>query len=262
MSGHVTLVGAGPGDPELLTLRAARALAEADVILYDALVDPRVLDLARRARRLFVGKRRSRHAVSQETIGKLLVRFARRGERVVRLKAGDPFVFGRGGEEVLACAAAGVSVSVIPGVTSAFAAPLLANIPVTHRGVSRGCVVLTGTPREAYEALLPRLVGQDVTIVLLMALEARAAISAFAIVNGFSAAHPTAIVCGASTGAEATWTGTLAQLALAPIPIGPPGVIVLGETVRFASVVRELELAAAAHSAETNTSHFHAGDIA
>ncbi len=240
MTGHVTLVGAGPGDPELLTMRAARVLSEADVVLYDALVDPRVLDLAGRARRLFVGKRRNRHAVSQETIGKLLVRFARRGERVVRLKAGDPFVFGRGGEEMLACTEAGVSVSVVPGVTSAFAAPLLANIPVTHRGVSRGCVVLTGTPREAYESLLPRLVSQDVTIVLLMALDARAAISAFAIANGFSPTHPAAILCGASTDAAATWIGTLQELPHAVIPEGPPGVLVLGETVRFASGLREI----------------------
>lgn len=260
MSGHVTLVGAGPGDPELLTLRAARVLAEADVVLYDALVDARVLTLATRARRLYVGKRRSRHAVAQETICKLLVRFARRGERVVRLKAGDPFVFGRGGEEVLACAAAGVPVSVVPGVTSAFAAPLGANIPVTHRGVSRGCLVLTGTPREAYESLLPPLAGHELTIVLLMALDARAAIAAFAIARGFSPDLPAAIVCGASTAAEATWTGTLSELPHAAIPDGPPGVIVLGETVRFAAQVVELARKATAPT-DTVTAIIQ-GDIA
>jgi uroporphyrin-III C-methyltransferase len=260
MSGHVTLVGAGPGDPELLTLRAARALQEADVVLYDALVDARVLDLAKGARRLFVGKRRNHHAVSQETIGKLLVRFARRGERVVRLKAGDPFVFGRGGEEVLACAAAGVSVSVVPGVTSAFAGPLLANIPVTHRGVARGCVVLTGTPREAYESVLPRLVDQELTIVLLMALDSRAAISDYAIAQGFSPDHPAAIICGASTQAQATWTGTLAELPQAKLPDGPPGIIVLGNTVRFAESVREH--ARAATESSISDTQLQAGDIA
>src|SRR5512140_121969 len=132
MSGLVSLVGAGPGDPELLTLRAARRLAEADLVLYDALVAAEALALAPRARRFFVGKRPGRPGIGQEAIHHLMILWARRGRRVVRLKCGDPFVFGRGGEEVQALVAAGVPVEVVPGVSSALAAPALAGIPLTH----------------------------------------------------------------------------------------------------------------------------------
>ena len=133
-TGFVSLVGAGPGDPDLLTQRAVRRLAEADLVLYDALVSPEVLPLASRAQCLSVGKRACRPSISQEAINRCLVRGARRGKRVVRLKCGDPFVFGRGGEEAIALAAAGVPFEIVPGVSSALAAPALAGIPVTHRG--------------------------------------------------------------------------------------------------------------------------------
>src|SRR5262249_23081210 len=135
MTGFVSLVGAGPGAADLLTLKAARLLAEADLVLYDALVSPEVLDLAPRAQRFFVGKRARRKAMAQETIHWLMIRAARQGKRVVRLKCGDPFVFGRGGEEALALTRAGIPFEVVPGVSSAVAAPALAGIPVTHRGV-------------------------------------------------------------------------------------------------------------------------------
>src|SRR4029079_5012737 len=134
--GHVSLVGAGPGDPELLTRKALLRLRRADLVLYDALVDERVLALARRAQRFFVGKRAGRHALSQEDIHAVMIRAAKRGRRVVRLKGGDPFVFGRCGEEGAALQAAGVPFDIVPGVTSAFAAPAAAGIPVTHRGLS------------------------------------------------------------------------------------------------------------------------------
>ncbi|MCE9575415.1 MAG: uroporphyrinogen-III C-methyltransferase, partial [Deltaproteobacteria bacterium] len=130
--GHVSLVGAGPGDPELLTLRALRRLREADLVLNDALVPTALVELAPQARRFFVGKRAGRHSIEQDTIHRLMIRAARRGDRVVRLKCGDPFVFGRGGEEALALADAGIPFEIVPGLSSALAAPALAGIPVTH----------------------------------------------------------------------------------------------------------------------------------
>ena len=157
MKGFVSLVGAGPGDPDLLTLRAARALAAADLVLYDALVARETLDLAPRAQRFSVGKRAGRASMDQETINRLLVRAARRGKRVVRLKGGDPFVFGRGGEEALALVAAGVPCEVVPGVSSAVAAPALAGIPVTHRGLASAFVVVSGHAESAWRPVLDGL---------------------------------------------------------------------------------------------------------
>src|SRR6185295_9716675 len=147
---HVSLVGAGPGDPGLLTRRAVARLRAADLVLYDALIDRRILKLARHAQRFFVGKRAGRHAMTQHTINLLMVRAARRGKHVVRLKGGDPFVFGRGGEEALALRAAGVSYDVVPGVTSAVAGPALAGIPVTHRGMASGFLVVGGHDLEGF----------------------------------------------------------------------------------------------------------------
>ena len=144
VNGRVVLVGAGPGDPELLTRRAVARLRSAELVLYDALVDERILRFARRARRFYVGKRAGRHAMTQEAINALMVRAARRGRRVVRLKGGDPFVFGRGGEEVLALRRAGVAYEVVPGISSAIAAPAAAGIPVTHRGISTAFLVASG----------------------------------------------------------------------------------------------------------------------
>ncbi|HMO55416.1 MAG TPA: uroporphyrinogen-III C-methyltransferase, partial [Tepidiformaceae bacterium] len=144
--GHVWLVGAGPGDPGLLTLTAVRALAEADVVLYDALLSPRALEHCSPGAELVpVGKRAGQHSMSQEEINALLVKLGAAGKRVVRLKGGDPFVFGRGGEEGLALREAGVAFTVVPGVTSAVAVPALAGIPVTHRGVATNVAVVTGT---------------------------------------------------------------------------------------------------------------------
>lgn len=143
--GRASLVGAGPGDPDLLTLAALRAIQRADVILHDKLVDPRVVDLARRdARRVDVGKRCGRHAASQAAINRLILRYAAEGLRVVRLKGGDPFVFGRGGEELEALRAAGVPCEVIPGITAATAVAARLGIPLTHRGLSRGVHLITG----------------------------------------------------------------------------------------------------------------------
>src|SRR3954452_6586533 len=157
MTGFVSLVGAGPGDPELLTLKAADRLRNADLVLHDALVDPLALRLAAHARFLYGGKRARRKSMSQTKIERLLVRAARRGERVVRLTCGDTFVLGRGGEEALALARAGIPYEVVPGVTSAVAAPAMAGIPVTHRGLSSAFVVVSGHAEAAYVPLLSKL---------------------------------------------------------------------------------------------------------
>src|SRR5712692_1785277 len=143
-AGHVSLVGAGPGDPGLLTRTAIGRLRAADLVLYDALIDDRILRYARKAQRFFVGKRAGRQALTQAAIHGVMIRAARRGRRVVRLKGGDPFVFGRGGEEMLALQGAGVSCDVVPGVSSAIAAPALAGIPVTHRGAAAAFHVVSG----------------------------------------------------------------------------------------------------------------------
>src|SRR3954452_11417212 len=177
MTGLVSLVGAGPGDPELLTLKAARRLAEADLVLYDALVEADTLAFAVNARRFFVGKRAGRPAIRQDAINRLMIREARRGHRIVRLKCGDPFVFGRGGEEALALAAAGVPCEIVPGISSALAAPLLAGIPVTHRGLASAFVVVSGHAESAYRPVLGSVAPGSATLVVLMGLATRPAIA-------------------------------------------------------------------------------------
>src|ERR1043166_7824801 len=169
--GSVWLVGAGPGDPGLLSLLAVHALRQADVVVYDALVDQRVLAHARPGAELdYAGKRGGRPSPQQPDISLRLVKLARAGKRVLRLKGGDPFVFGRGGEEALALAAAGISFEVVPGVSSAIAAPALAGIPVTHRGTSTGFVVVSGHAEEAYHSILEGLAPNCATVVVMMGL--------------------------------------------------------------------------------------------
>ena len=210
--GAVTLVGAGPGDPELLTIRGARCLTEADVVFYDALVDPRVLDLARAARRVFVGKRAGRPAVTQASINRLMIRAAQQGRRVVRLKGGDPFVFGRGGEEALALAHAGIPFEVVPGVTSAVAAAGLSGIPVTHRGLASGFVVVSGHSDDAYRPVLEALSPNSVTVVVMMGLAQIADVACLLIARGWNRLTPAAVLLGASTASAQTKTLTLEAL--------------------------------------------------
>jgi uroporphyrin-III C-methyltransferase / precorrin-2 dehydrogenase / sirohydrochlorin ferrochelatase len=234
----VSLVGAGPGDPELLTQRAVRRLATADLVLYDALVAPEVLALAPRAQRFRVGKRAGRHSVRQETIDRLMIRAARRGRRVVRLKCGDPFVLGRGGEEVRALQAAGVPCEIVPGVTTAVAAPALAGIPVTHRGLASGFVVVSGHAETAWRPIVDPLTPRSLTIVVLMGLATRAALAARLMERGWPARTPAAIMLAASRPEADTWIGTLATLGAAPVeaPGDPPGTIVIGDVVSLAAV--------------------------
>ncbi len=239
MSGFVSLVGAGPGDPELLTVKAARALAQADLVLYDALVAPETLALAGTASKFSVGKRCGRPAIRQESIHALLIRAARRGKRVVRLKGGDPFVFGRGGEEALALAAAGIPFEVIPGLTNAVVAPALACIPVTHRGLASAFVVVSGHDETAFRPVLEGLAPGSATVVVLMGLGSRGRLAAFLIERGWSPATPAAIVLGAGTARAYTWLGTLGGLESAELAraAGLPGTLVIGAVVSLADVI-------------------------
>jgi uroporphyrin-III C-methyltransferase/precorrin-2 dehydrogenase/sirohydrochlorin ferrochelatase len=240
MSGLVSLVGAGPGHPDLLTRRAVQRLAEADLVLYDALVDPAVLELAGKAQRFYVGKRAGRHHVTQEQIHRILIRAAQRGQRVVRLKGGDPFVFGRGGEEALALAEAGIAFEVVPGISSSVAAPALAGIPVTHRGMSTGFVVVSGHADEAWQPALDSLAPGAVTVVVLMGLAHRGAIAARLLERGWSAQTPAAIVWAASRDEGSTWRGTLSELAVAAPTTESaesPGTIVVGAVVSLAEAL-------------------------
>jgi uroporphyrin-III C-methyltransferase/precorrin-2 dehydrogenase/sirohydrochlorin ferrochelatase len=229
--GFVSLVGAGPGDAALLTRRAAERLRCADVVFYDALVHPDALGLAPMAHRFFVGKRAGRPSLSQRTIERLLVRAARRGQRVVRLKCGDPFVFGRGGEEALALAEAGVPFEVVPGVSAAIAGPALAGIPVTHRGLAAGFVVVSGHGETSYGPILDGLSPGSLSVVVLMGLGERGRIAARLLARGWPAQTPAAIVLGASTAEAFTWRGLLGGLGEAALPLGRshlPGTIVIG----------------------------------
>lgn len=250
--GTVALVGAGPGDPELLTRRAARRLAEADLVLYDALVDPEVLDLARTARRVYVGKRAGRHAVSQEFINRLMIRAARRGQRVVRLKGGDPFVFGRGGEEALALVRAGVPFEVVPGISSAVAAAGLAGIPVTHRSIASGFLVVSGHAEEAYRPILESIEPQSVTVVVMMGLARIDAVASVLIERGWSARTPAAVLLGAATSSSEVWTFTLSDLCrgveLEDATVA--GTVVIGNVVAIrAALMRDAEVELRARSA-------------
>src|SRR3989440_5404095 len=197
-SGLVSLVGAGPGDPELLTMRAVARLRAADLVLYDALVDRAALRHAPHARWAYVGKRAGRHSISQGTIERVMIRRALRGERVVRLKSGDPFVFGRGGEEALALARAGVPCEIVPGVSAAVAAPALGNIPVTHRGLASAFVVVSGHAEDAYAPVLRSLAPGSATLVILMGIGTRAATSAMLLARGWPANTPAAVLFSAS----------------------------------------------------------------
>ena len=239
MTGFVSLVGAGPGDPELLTLKAVRRLEQADLVLYDALVNADVLRHATRAHRFFVGKRAGRHTIDQDSINRLLVRAGQDGKRVVRLKCGDPFVLGRGGEEALALAAARVPFEVIPGVSSALAAPALAGIPVTHRGLASGFAVLSGHAEAAYRPILEGIAPGSLTLIVLMGLATRARIARLLLDRGWRPATPAAILASSSTSRAWSWVGALDDLAGAPLPPDPdtPGALCVGESVALAASI-------------------------
>ncbi len=236
--GRVTLVGAGPGSADLITVRGMRRLAEADLVLYDALSSEEMRVYAPKARWFFVGKRACRQSIAQEVLNRLLVRYARRGLTVVRLKCGDPFVFGRGGEEGLALAEAGIPFEVVPGVSSAVAAPALAGIPVTHRGLASSFLVVTGHHEATYAPILDQLGPDSATLVIMMGLGQRARIAERLIARGWSGGTPAAVVVGAATPQSARWIGTLDGLGAAEVPptsAGAPGLLVVGAVVGLAA---------------------------
>ncbi|MBI4935132.1 MAG: uroporphyrinogen-III C-methyltransferase [Actinobacteria bacterium] len=225
--GHVSLVGAGPGDPDLLTVRAARRLADAEVVVHDALVSDAVLSLApATAERIDVGKRPGQ-GVAQDLINVLLVRLAREGKRVVRLKGGDPFVFGRGGEEAVALAEQGIVCEVVSGITSAIGAPAAAGIPVTYRGLSAHFTVVTGHRQRGETPVdWQSLAKAGGTIVVLMGVAQRAEIAAAVVEGGLADTTPVAAVHRATTGEQTVVRCSLRELATAPIE--SPAVIVIG----------------------------------
>ncbi|MFT8244756.1 siroheme synthase CysG [Roseomonas sp. BN140053] len=246
--GFVHLVGAGPGAPDLLTLRALRILGEADVIVHDRLVPEAVLDLARRdARRIFVGKQRANHCVPQEGINDLLVQLAREGKRVVRLKGGDPFVFGRGGEEAEALAAAGVAHAVVPGITAALACAAAAGIPLTHRDCARALVLATGHTRNGEVGLdFAALARPGHTLAVYMGVHTLARVRDGLLDAGLPATTPAALIENGARPDQRVLAGTLAEVA-AQAPgwtRGGPALLLVGEAVARRTAAPDLATAA------------------
>jgi uroporphyrin-III C-methyltransferase len=238
--GIVYLVGAGPGDPRLITVLGLDRLRQADVVVYDRLISNQLLDEAPpRAERIFVGKAPGEHSCRQEEINELLVRHARAGRTVVRLKGGDPFVFGRGSEEAMACAEAGVPWEVVPGISSAVSVPALAGIPVTHRELAGGFAVVTGHCAEGDRQDWSALARVE-TLVILMGLSRLPEIAAALLFHGRGAHTPVAVIAQGSLPGERTVTSTLGTIAgdVAREGLRAPATIVVGEVVRMRERLR------------------------
>lgn len=250
--GLVSLVGAGPGDPDLITRRGLDRLRRADVVVYDRLIDPRILEeTPPTAERVFAGKARGLAILDQRTIERVMIDRALSGKRVVRLKGGDPFLFGRGGEEIEALAAAGVPCEVVPGVTSAIAVPAAAGIPVTHRELSSTLTIVTGheDPSKGGETVnwdqLGRCPG---TLVVLMGLERLESICSRLIAAGRAGDTPAAVISRGTWSQQRTIVGTLETLPdiVAAAPPPSPALIVVGDVVRFPEIVAAAGIASLA----------------
>jgi uroporphyrin-III C-methyltransferase len=233
----VHLVGAGPGDPDLLTVRAARLIAAADVIVHDHLAGSAILELARAdAEVIDVGKRPGR-PVPQETINALLVQLGSNGLDVVRLKGGDPFVFGRGGEEAISLAEAGVPFDVVPGISAAIAVPAAAGIPVTHRGMAASFTVVTGHRRTGEDTNWEALARAGGTLVVLMGVAERGAIADRLMAAGLAPDTPVAAVTWGTCDEQTVVRGALVDLA--SLPVDPPATIVIGAVAAFDLIVQK-----------------------
>jgi uroporphyrin-III C-methyltransferase len=242
--GKVWLVGAGPGDPELLTLKAARVLASADVVVHDRLVSPEIVDLApRSARRLYVGKRKSSHSLPQDDVNDLLVALARDGLTVVRLKGGDPFVFGRGGEELLACRAAGVECEIVPGISAAVAASASLGAPLTHRGMAQAVTFVTGHASVASDGAAKEpdldwaaLAKPNHTVAVYMGLSTAPMIARRLIAAGRAGSTPVVVVENASRPDERRVLSTLSGLPDAVFDLDGPAILIIGEVAALADL--------------------------
>jgi uroporphyrin-III C-methyltransferase len=235
-AGAVWLVGAGPGDPELLTIKAMKALQRAEVVVHDGLVSEQILALAPAGARLIsVAKRKSRHSYAQDEINRMLVAFACDGLEVVRLKGGDPFIFGRGGEELEACREAGVTCHVVPGVTAALAAGASAGAPLTHRGAAQAVTFVTGHAADGVPDLdWAALARPNQTVVIYMGLSTAAAIADRLMAAGRDGATPALIVENASRADERRLVTTLAGLAETASGLSGPALLIVGEAMALA----------------------------
>ena len=244
--GFVWLVGAGPGDPELITLKALRVLKNADVVLYDALVNHELLQYCpQHCQRINVGKREGRHTLPQEEINAQLIDLARKHSKIVRLKGGDPFVFGRGGEEALALTAAGIPFEVVPGISAGISVPSAAMIPVTHRGVATEVTFVTGHLAKdgiGFQERWEQLAKTPGTLVIFMALTALDEITRALIAGGQSPDRPTALIANGTTPTQTIVVGTLSTISslVKSSKVSPPALCVVGEVVNLSSQLRPM----------------------
>ncbi len=233
--GEVYLVGAGPGDPDLLTFRALRLMQQADVVVYDRLVSPEVLDLTRRdSEKIYAGKKRNNHTLPQESINELLVRLAQEGKRVVRLKGGDPFIFGRGGEEIETLMSLGINFQVVPGITAASGCATYAGIPLTHRDHAQSCTFVTGHLKDGNINLdWKQLAKPNQTIVIYMGLVGLSSICSALLQHGCPPDLPAALIQQGTTTHQRVITGTLTSLPeqITRMKIAPPTLIIVGSVV-------------------------------